>query len=69
MLDKIKEKYHKEFYKEEFKVLNRVHNKFEVNWMSGVQVLLTLNKHLSGDIQTSETTGRKIKNLFLKYYG
>jgi hypothetical protein len=57
MLDKIR-------YRKEFAKLKKVHKQVDVNLLSGAQILAILNSGL-----TSETTGRKIKNLFLKYYG
>jgi hypothetical protein len=57
MLDKIR-------YRKEFAKLKKVHKQVDVNLLSGNQILAILNSGL-----TSETTGRKIKNLFLKYYG
>jgi hypothetical protein len=60
MLDKIR-------YRKEFAKLKKVHKQVDVNLLSGAQILAILNKKES--YLTSETTGRKIKNLFLKYYG
>jgi hypothetical protein len=57
MLDKIR-------YRKEFAKLKKVHKQVDVNLLSGNQILAILNSGL-----TSETTGRKIKTLFLKYYG